>query len=60
MIEKIGVVGSGLMGSGITEVCARAGLEVVVVEADSDAVERGRQRFAKSLETGVKRGKLSA
>lgn len=59
MIERIGVVGSGLMGSGITEVCARAGLQVVVVEADDAAVTRGRDRFHRSLETGVGRGKLT-
>jgi 3-hydroxybutyryl-CoA dehydrogenase len=58
-IELIGVVGSGLMGSGITEVCARAGLSVVVVEADAAAAERGQQRLEKSLETGVTRGKLT-
>ena len=38
-IEHIGVVGSGLMGSGITEVCVRAGLDVIVVEADASAAE---------------------
>jgi 3-hydroxybutyryl-CoA dehydrogenase len=58
-IERVGVVGSGLMGSGITEVCARAGLDVVVVEADTDAMERGRRRFEQSLETGVRRAKLT-
>ncbi|MGH9172360.1 MAG: 3-hydroxybutyryl-CoA dehydrogenase [Acidimicrobiales bacterium] len=57
-IERIGVVGSGLMGSGITEVCARAGLQVTVVEADDAACAKGHERFAKSLETGVRRGKL--
>jgi 3-hydroxybutyryl-CoA dehydrogenase len=58
-IELIGVVGSGLMGSGITEVCARAGLDVVVVEADADAMDAGRRRLEQSLETGVRRDKLS-
>ena len=58
-IEHVGVVGSGLMGSGITEVCARAGLDVVVVEADAGAAELGQGRFRKSLETGARRGKLS-
>ena len=43
-IERIGVVGCGLMGSGIAEVCARAGLDVVVREIDSAACERGRDR----------------
>jgi len=58
-IEHVGVVGSGLMGSGIAEVCARAGLDVTVVEADSAAAERGRQRLDKSLQTGARRGKLT-
>jgi 3-hydroxybutyryl-CoA dehydrogenase len=58
-IEHVGVVGSGLMGSGIAEVCARAGLDVIVVEADAPAAERGRARVAKSLGTGARRGKLT-
>jgi 3-hydroxybutyryl-CoA dehydrogenase len=58
-IEHIGVVGSGLMGSGIAEVCARAGLDVVVVEADESAAERGRHRLEHSLETAVRRQKLT-
>lgn len=47
------------MGSGITEVCARAGLDVIVVEADAAAAERGQERLAKSLQTGARRGKLT-
>ncbi|HXY44554.1 MAG TPA: 3-hydroxybutyryl-CoA dehydrogenase [Acidimicrobiales bacterium] len=58
-IEHIGVVGSGLMGSGITEVCARAGMDVIVVEADVAAAERGRERLERSLQTGARRGKLT-
>ncbi len=58
-IEHVGVVGSGLMGSGIAEVCARAGLDIVVVEADADAASRGRQRLGNSLQTGVRRGKMT-
>ena len=57
--EHIGVVGSGLMGSGITEVCARAGLDVTVVEVDAAAAERGRSRIEGSLATAVRRGKLA-
>ncbi len=56
--EHIGVIGSGLMGSGITEVCARAGLDVTVVEVDPAAAERGRARLEGSLATAVRRGKL--
>ncbi len=59
-ISHIGVIGSGLMGSGITEVCARAGLDVVVVEADPGAAERGRERLEDSLETAARRGKITA
>lgn len=59
-IERAGVVGSGLMGSGIAEVLARAGLTVVVRDISAEAVAAGRGRIEKSLERGVERGKLSA
>ena len=57
---RIGVVGGGLMGSGIAEVCARSGVDVTVVEADADAVSRAQARIEKSLDRGVRSGKLSA
>jgi 3-hydroxybutyryl-CoA dehydrogenase len=57
-MERIGVVGCGLMGAGITEVVARAGLEVVVVEATDEAADAGRQRLLRSLERASVRGKL--
>ncbi|MFE7773782.1 3-hydroxybutyryl-CoA dehydrogenase [Streptomyces sp. NPDC057445] len=59
-IERVGVVGCGLMGSGIAEVCARAGLDVVVAEADRAAAEAGRARIAGSLRRATDKGKLSA
>lgn len=59
-IKRVGVVGCGLMGSGITEVCARAGLDVGVYELDERALESGRDRFSLSLERAVARGKLDA
>jgi 3-hydroxybutyryl-CoA dehydrogenase len=59
MIERVGVVGCGLMGSGIAEVCARAGLDVVVREVDGDAVAGGENRIRSSLERARRRGKLS-
>ncbi|MDQ6796822.1 MAG: 3-hydroxyacyl-CoA dehydrogenase NAD-binding domain-containing protein, partial [Actinomycetota bacterium] len=40
-IERVGVVGCGLMGSGIAEICARAGLDVVVREIDVEAISGG-------------------
>ncbi|GAA3387644.1 3-hydroxybutyryl-CoA dehydrogenase [Cryptosporangium minutisporangium] len=59
-IERVGVVGAGLMGSGIAEVCARAGLDVVVAEVDAGALEAGQRRIEHSLDRGVKAGKLTA
>ncbi|HEY3747883.1 MAG TPA: 3-hydroxybutyryl-CoA dehydrogenase [Pseudonocardiaceae bacterium] len=58
-IRRIGVVGSGLMGSGIAEVCAKAGLDVLVNEINADALEAGQGRITASLARGVKSGKLS-
>ena len=58
-IERVGVVGCGLMGSGIAEVCARAGLDVVVREIDAAAAEAGRARLVKSLDRGLSAGKLT-
>jgi 3-hydroxybutyryl-CoA dehydrogenase len=56
---RIGVIGGGLMGSGIAEVCARAAVDVTVVEADDAAAERARERIEKSLDRGARSGKLS-
>jgi 3-hydroxybutyryl-CoA dehydrogenase len=58
-IERVGVVGGGLMGSGIAEVCARAGLDTVVVEIDDDAAERSQARVGASLARAVRNGKLT-
>jgi 3-hydroxybutyryl-CoA dehydrogenase len=57
-ITRVGVVGCGLMGSGIAEVCARAGLDVIVREVDAAAAEAGRARLVSSLDRGVRSGKL--
>ena len=58
-ITRVGVVGCGLMGSGIAEVSARAGLDVVVLESDERTVDAGRDRVSASLAQAVRRGKLS-
>ena len=58
-IERVGVVGAGLMGSGIAEVCARAGLSVAVLEVTVEAAERGRSRIVGSLDRGLRSGKLT-
>ncbi|MEU5329402.1 3-hydroxybutyryl-CoA dehydrogenase [Streptomyces parvus] len=57
-IARVGVVGGGQMGAGIAEVCARAGLDTIVCEADRAAADRARERVAVSLERAVQRGKL--
>ena len=52
-MERVGVVGCGLMGSGIAEIVARAGANVMIVEQDAEAMARGRQRIEKSLARAV-------
>lgn len=58
-ISRVGIIGCGLMGSGIAEVCARQGLSVVVVEDGRDAAGRGRERIAKSLQRAEERKKIA-
>ena len=59
-IRRVGVVGCGLMGSGIAEVCARAGLDVLINEVNADALSAGRSRVEASLARGERAGKLTA
>lgn len=59
-IERVGVIGGGLMGSGIAEVCARAGNDVMVHEVDPAAAEAAMDRIGKSLERAVEREKLTS
>jgi 3-hydroxybutyryl-CoA dehydrogenase len=56
---RVGVVGGGLMGAGIAEVCARAGVDVTVVEVDDARIERARGAIEKSLGRAERSGKLS-
>jgi 3-hydroxybutyryl-CoA dehydrogenase len=55
---RVGVIGGGLMGSGIAEVCARSGVDVTVVEADDDRAQRSHASIERSLDRGVRSGKL--
>jgi 3-hydroxybutyryl-CoA dehydrogenase len=58
-MERIGVVGCGLMGSGIAEVTARSGAFVTVIESDNDALKRGQDRIEASLSRAVGSNKMS-
>jgi len=59
-IKNLGVIGSGTMGNGIAQVCAIAGLDVVMVDISDTAVERGLATIRSSLERLVKKGTLTA
>jgi 3-hydroxybutyryl-CoA dehydrogenase len=58
-IRTVGVVGCGLMGSGIAQVCAEAGYGVVVREVDEGALKKGLARIESFLSKGVERGKMT-
>ncbi|HWV25852.1 MAG TPA: 3-hydroxybutyryl-CoA dehydrogenase [Aeromicrobium sp.] len=58
-IQRVGVVGGGLMGSGIVEVVARAGGDVVNVEVSAEAAKAAESRVRESLDRAVSRGKLT-
>lgn len=58
-ITRVGVVGSGQMGSGIAEVCARAHADVLVWEASKELTTAGRARILRSLDRGVSTGKIT-
>ena len=59
-VRTVGVIGCGLMGSGISEVVARAGQTAVVLETSDELVGRGRQRIEASTLRAVERGRLDA
>lgn len=58
-INRVGVVGCGLMGSGIVEVCARAGYQVVVREVSTELLQAGLARVERSLSKAIDRGKAT-
>jgi len=59
-IKTIGIVGCGQMGSGIAEICAKAGFEVMVVEVNDKALSQGLGKIQKSLAKAVEKGKMAA
>ena len=58
MINVVGIVGGGIMGSGIAEITARSGCDVVLREVNEAAIEAAQRRLATSLDKAVRNGKL--
>ena len=59
MIDRVGVVGGGIMGAGIAEVCARAGLDVLLHDVEPERARSSRDRVEASLRRAAERGKLT-
>jgi 3-hydroxyacyl-CoA dehydrogenase len=57
-INKVGVVGCGLMGHGIAQICAQAGWDVVVREVDQGQLDKGIAKIEKQLGRAVEKGKM--
>ncbi|MGD8420227.1 MAG: 3-hydroxyacyl-CoA dehydrogenase NAD-binding domain-containing protein, partial [Gammaproteobacteria bacterium] len=58
-IKKVGVVGAGTMGNGIAQVCAAAGLDVIMQDIGEAQVERGLQTISGSLDRLIKKEKIT-
>jgi 3-hydroxybutyryl-CoA dehydrogenase len=59
-IRTVGVLGCGLMGSGIAQVCAQAGFRTIVREVEQGLLDKGLGRVRKFLDDGVQKGKVTA
>ncbi|MBT25173.1 3-hydroxyacyl-CoA dehydrogenase NAD-binding domain-containing protein [Thalassobius sp. S69A] len=58
-VKKIGVLGAGMMGAGIALVSAQAGMEVILIDRDQDAADRGKAYSETYMDKGIKRGKAT-
>ena len=58
-VRKLGVLGAGMMGAGIAYVSANAGIEVVLIDRDQDAADRGKAHSEAILDKGVSRKKIT-
>lgn len=58
-VDRVAVVGAGAMGSGIAHVCALAGLQVALFDADPDAADRAKRTIARNLDRQVSKGRIS-
>jgi 3-hydroxybutyryl-CoA dehydrogenase len=59
-MKTIGVVGCGLMGSGVAQVSAQAGYKTIVVEVNDDLLQKGMDRIAKTVQKSIDKGKLTS
>lgn len=59
-VKKLGVIGAGMMGAGITYVSANSGIDVVLIDATQEAADRGKAHSEGILDKGMKRGKVTA
>lgn len=58
-VDRVAVVGAGAMGSGIAHVCALAGLQVALFDADPDAADRAKRTIARNLDRQASKGRIS-
>jgi 3-hydroxyacyl-CoA dehydrogenase/enoyl-CoA hydratase/3-hydroxybutyryl-CoA epimerase len=58
-VRKLGVLGAGMMGAGIAYVAAKAGIEVILIDQEQDAAERGKAHSEGILDKGIKRRKVT-
>lgn len=58
-VDRVAVVGAGAMGSGIAHVCALAGLQVALFDAEPDAADRAKRTIARNLDRQVSKGRIS-
>jgi 3-hydroxybutyryl-CoA dehydrogenase len=59
-IQSVGVLGCGLMGAGIAQVCAQSGYRTIVREVDQAVLDKGLGRVRRFLDEGVQKGKVTA